>query len=154
MSRESVLAGKFGARLTVGAVQIAFALLTGSLLFKVQWGRNLPVVIVVLLAYASLATAGGLLLGNLARTQRQAAAIGVLTTNLLAAIGGCWWPAEVMPRWMQSVSRATPSGLTMHALHQLVNFGAPPSAVVWHVAILSATALAVATLSARTFRFQ
>jgi ABC-type multidrug transport system permease subunit len=47
-----------------------------------------------------------------------------------------------------------PTGLTMNALHQLVNFGASPTAVVPHLCALAiAAALALYAL-ARTFRFQ
>jgi hypothetical protein len=57
--------------------------------------------VLVLASWAALAASLGLLSGSLARTEGQAVGIGVLLTNVLAALGGCWWPIEVTPPAMQ-----------------------------------------------------
>ena len=154
MSRSAVVLGKWGARMAVGAIQIAFAMLTGRLLFHVHWGANLPVVMLLLLTYGALAAALAMLLGNLCRTEGQVIGLGVILSNVLAGLGGCWWPIEVTPLWAQKLAVFLPTGLTMNALHQLVNFGASPASVVPHLCALAiAAALALYALS-RTFRFQ
>jgi ABC-2 type transport system permease protein len=154
MSRGAVVLGKWGARMLLAGVQIVFAMLTGTLLFHVNWGRNIPMVLCVLFFYASMATAGGLLIGVFARTRIQAGAGGSLVANVLACIGGCWWPMEIMPPAVQAFSKFTPAGLAMTALHELVNFGSGPLAVLPQVGILAATALVLGTIAARQFRFQ
>ena len=154
MSRGAVVLGKWGARMTIGVIQIAFAMLAGRLLFHVNWGPNLPVVLLVLLAYGALAAALAMLLGNLGRTEGQVIGLGVILSNVMAGLGGCWWPIEVTPLWAQKMAVFLPTGLTMNALHKLVNFGAAPSAVLPHLGVLVvASALALYALS-RTFRFQ
>jgi ABC-type multidrug transport system permease subunit len=80
--------------------------------------------------------------------------IGVLASNVLAALGGCWWPIEVTPDWMQRLALFLPTGWAMDALHKLVNFGAPPTAVLPHLAVMIAASVVAAGLSARVFRFQ
>jgi ABC-type multidrug transport system permease subunit len=154
MSRGAVVVGKWGARMAVGSIQIAFAMLTGRILFHVNWGPNLAVVVLVVLAYGALAASLAMLLGNFSRTEAQVIGLGVILTNVLAGLGGCWWPIEITPPWAQKAALFLPTGLTMNALHKLVNFGASPTAVVPHLAILIlAAALALYALS-RTFRFQ
>lgn len=154
MSRFSVVLGKWGARMAVGAIQIAFAMLTGWLLFHVHWGSNLAVVLLTLLSYGGLAAALAMLLGNFGRTEGQVIGIGVILSNILAGLGGCWWPIEVTPPWAQKLALFLPTGLTMNALHKLINFGAAPSAVVPHIAaLILAAAVGLYALS-RTFRFQ
>jgi len=154
MSRGAVVLGKWGARMAVGTIQIAFAMIAGSLLFHVHWGPNLPMVAAVLLAYGALAAALAMLLGNVGRTEGQVIGLGVILSNIMAGLGGCWWPIEITPLWAQKLALFLPTGLTMNALHSLVNFGAPPAAVIPHLcALLSATAIALAALS-RVFRFQ
>jgi ABC-type multidrug transport system permease subunit len=129
-------------------------MLTGRLLFHVHWGANLPVVMLLLLTYGALAAALAMLLGNLCRTEGQVIGLGVILSNVLAGLGGCWWPIEVTPLWAQKLAVFLPTGLTMNALHQLVNFGASPASVVPHLCALAiAAALALYALS-RTFRFQ
>ena len=154
MSRGAVVLGKWGARMAVGAIQIAFAMLAGRILFHVHWGPNLAMVVLILLAYGALAASLAMLLGNLGRTEGQVIGLGVILSNVMAGLGGCWWPIEVTPPWAQKAAVFLPTGLTMNALHKLVNFGAPAAAVVPHLAALTlAAAIALYVLS-RTFRFQ
>jgi len=154
MPRGAVVLGKWGARMTVGGLQIAFAMLTGRILFHVHWGPNLAVVVLILLAYGALAAALAMLLGNFGGTEGQVIGLGVILSNVMAGLGGCWWPIEITPPWAQKAALFLPTGLTMNALHKLVNFGAPPASVAPHLAVLTiAAAIALYVLS-RTFRFQ
>lgn len=154
MSRGAVVLGKWGARMTLGVIQIAFAMIAGSVLFGVRWGSNLPAVALVLLAYGSLAAALGMLLGNLGRTEGQVIGFGVTASNLMAGLGGCWWPIEVTPLWVQKMALLLPTGLTMDALHKLVNFGLPATEVIPHLGVLAAAAAAAGYVLSRRFRFQ
>lgn len=154
MSRAAVVFGKWGARIALGAIQVVFALLTGTFLFHVRWGPHLWAVIGILLAYAALAAVLGMLLGNFGRTQRQVIVLGATTSNLLASLGGCWWPIEITPRWCQNIAHFIPSGITMDALHQLMSFGAEPASVLVQFSVLLVMALAGGYVLARRFRFQ
>lgn len=150
----AVVAGKWTSRMALGLVQIAFAMVVGRLLFRVDWGPSLPMVVVVLAAWASFNASFALLLGNIARTQPQMAGIGVLTTMVLAALGGCWWPIEITPEWMQNLALVLPTGWTMDALHKLVNFGYGAEAAAPHVAMLAASAMVCGWGGAKIFRYQ
>jgi ABC-2 type transport system permease protein len=149
----AVVAGKWTSRMALGLVQIAFAMLAGRVLFRVDWGPSLPMVVTVLAAWASFNASFALLLGNIARTQPQMAGGGVLTTMVLAALGGCWWPIEITPEWMQSLALALPTGWTMDAMHKLVNFGYGAESAAPHVAALAASAMACAWGGAKIFRY-
>ena len=157
MSRGAVVLGKWGARWAMGMVQIAFAMVAGSVLFHVHWGPDLAAlaaVAVVLAAYGALAATLGMALGNFGRTEAQVIGLGVIASNLLAGLGGCWWPIEVTPVWLQKAALFLPTGLTMDALHKVVNFGASPSAVIPHLCALVAAAVVAGWVGARGFRFQ
>jgi len=149
----AIIAGKWTARMALGIVQVSFAMLVGRLVFGVDWGSSLPMVMLVLVAWASFNASFGLLLGNVARTQPQMAGGGVLTTMILAALGGCWWPIEITPKWMQSLSLALPTGWTMDALHKLVNFGYEPATAVPHVAALVVATVVCGWGAAKVFRY-
>ena len=150
----SVVAGKWTARMALGLVQVGFAMLLGRVLFGMDWGAAVGMVGLVLAAWAAFNASLALLLGNLARTEGQMVGIGVLGTMVLAALGGCWWPIEITPAWMQSLALWLPTGWTMDALHKLVNFGYGPAAALPHVAALATGALLCAAAAARTFRYQ
>jgi energy-coupling factor transporter ATP-binding protein EcfA2 len=54
----------------------------------------------------------------------------------VAALGGCWWPAEIMPLWAQRLSMALPTGWVVDALHRLMHPGAAPVEVLPQLAAL------------------
>lgn len=154
IDRVSVVTGKWAGKLGLGLVQIAFAMLAGTVIFRMNWGADLPTVIAVLAVYAALMAALGLLLGSLARTEGQAVAIGVISSNALAALGGCWWPIEITPEWMQKLQLFLPTGWAMDAMHRLISFAAGPGSVLPHVlGMLVGTALLLA-VATRVFRFE
>ena len=154
ISPGAVVLGKWLGRLALGLVQIAFALLAGRVLFHMDWGASLPMVAVVLFSWAAFCAGLAVVLANVTRTPAQTTGLGVLAAQVLAALGGCWWPIEITPRWMQQLSLALPTGWTMDALHKLVNFGDPPSAAVPHVIALLAGALLVGAIGTRIFKYQ
>lgn len=154
MSRGSIVLGKLGSRMAMGIVQIAFGMLAGTVLFGMDWGASMPMIVTLLAAWALFNATLGLLLGNLARSEAQMAGMGVTGTMVLAALGGCWWPIEVTPAWMQSLALTLPTGWTMDALHKLISFGYGASTVVPHLLALLTVSAVLGWLSARTFRFQ
>jgi len=154
MSRGRIVLAKWGARALLGFTQIMVAMITGTILFKVHWGEHLGAIMLVLAAYASLAALLGLLLGNVARSEGQVIGMGVVASNVMAALGGCWWPIEITPRWSQRIASVFPTGWAMDALHRLMSFGDSPAAVIPHIVALVALSLIAAWVLARKFRFQ
>ncbi len=154
MSRGAVALGKWLSRFVLGIIQIAFAMLAGSLLFGVDWGSYLPAVFALLLAYAALAASAGMILGNFGKTEGQVIGLGVIASNVLAMAGGCWWPAEITPLWAQKLALLLPTGWAMNGLHRLISFGDAPMAVVPHTSAMVVAALAAGWIVARKFRFQ
>ncbi|MCH7806809.1 MAG: ABC transporter permease [Proteobacteria bacterium] len=152
-SRNQIVAGKWAGRMALALVQIGFALLVGSFLFDMNWGTSLPMVLIILFAWGALCTSLALLLGSVAKSAGQAAGLGIFFTMVLAALGGCWWPIEIAPEWMQTLQLFTPTGWTMDALHKLISFGAGPESVLPNLGILLLATLAVGLLAAKKFRF-
>lgn len=154
ISRMAIVLGKWGGKWFTGIVQIAFAMIAGTLLFKMDWGPDLGAVIAVMLVYGALMAAVGIILGSLARSEGQAVGIGVIATNVLAALGGCWWPIEITPSWMQKLQLFLPTGWAMDALHKLISFGAGPSSVLPHLIAMTLGCVVLVAVGARVFRFE
>ncbi len=154
ISRGELFVGKWAGRLALGTAQIAFAMIAGTVLFGMKWGPDLPMILLVLFAFGALCASFGVLLGNLARSEGQGIGVAVLTTNVISALGGLWWPIEITPRWMQSLALCLPTGWAMDAMHQLITFRAGAAAVCPQLAALAISAAIVGWLGARTFRYQ
>ncbi len=153
MPRGAVVLGKWGGKMALATVQVGFAMLVATALFRMDWGGAFPMVALVMLAWASFNASLALLVGSLAQSEGQAAGIGVVTSMALAALGGCWWPIEITAGWMQRLALFLPTGWAMDAMHQLVSFGAAATAAVPHVLGLAALSLLIGVLSVRAFRF-
>ncbi len=154
MSRGEVIAGKWEGRMILAAIQVTTALVFGTFLFNMDWGPNLAAVIVVLVAWAGFCASAGLWLGTVARTEAQAGGLGALAANLLAALGGCWWPIEITPEWMQVIQKLIPTGWTMDAMHKLISFQAEPMTVLPNVLVLIVASAGFGVLAARRFEYQ
>jgi len=154
ISKAEVIAGKWDGRMVLAAIQISVALMFGTFLFSMDWGPNLGMVMLVLVAWGGFCASAGLWLGTVANTQAQAGGLGVLAANGLAALGGCWWPIEVAPAWMQFVQKLIPTGWTMDALHKLISFQADASSVIPNIAMLLAAAAVFGGLAVRRFRYE
>jgi ABC-type multidrug transport system permease subunit len=140
--------------MVLAAIQIGFAVVIGTFLFKMHWGPDVGMIVIVLAAWAAFCASAGLLLGSLAKTEGQASGLGVLFAMLLAALGGCWWPIEVTPGWMQGLQKLIPTGWTMDALHKLISFEAGAASAIPHVITLLVAAFAVAALAVNRFRYE
>jgi ABC-type Na+ efflux pump permease subunit len=153
ISAGSLVFGKWLGRMALALVQIAFAMLAGRIFFSMDWGRSLPMVLLVLFGWAAFTASLAVLLSNLTRTAAQTSGVGVLTTMLLAALGGCWWPIEITPDWMQSLAKLLPTGWAMDAMHKLINFGDPAISAAPHLAAMLIGALVIGWVGTRMFRY-
>jgi len=153
VSHASIVTGKLAARLAIGLIQVAVAMIAGKWWFAMDWGGpRLWAVLLLLLVYAALCSALSLLFSAIARSESQGLAAGVIATNILAALGGCWWPLEVTPAWMQHAALFLPTGWAMDGLHKLISYGDAPTAVVPHLLALLTASLLVSWLAARRFQ--
>jgi ABC-2 type transport system permease protein len=152
--RGEIVAAKGLSRMGLGVVQILVGLLAGALIFKVDWGEHPVALFLILLVYGGMAAMLAIILGSVVRTAGQAIGIGVLVTNVIAALGGCWWPIEVTPLWMQKLAMLLPTGWAMDAMHRLTSFGDSPSAVIPHgLMLLGSTALLI-WVGNRVFKYE
>jgi len=107
-----VLIGKiFGVYLT-GVAQMLILIVTCSLLFGIQWGDPLGVLVLVLAAVFG-ATGWGMLVTSLARTPGQVSNIGIAIMLTFGILGGTFIQTSVMPGWFQAFSRITPNAWGM-----------------------------------------
>ena len=150
--RESLIVGKFLAGAIIGVAQVTVMWTVGALAFNIDMGVS-PLAVVLLSLLMALASAAfGVLLASLINNVRTASAAGVLTSLVLAPLGGCWWPLFITPPFMQFLGRLTPHGWANDGLNKLMLFGAEFSDVAVSMAAL--LAFAVAFLAIALWRFR
>ncbi len=152
VTRLELVMGKIYGLMLLGVVQILFFLAVGKWLFHVNLGANLPAVALTLVVFAWVAGSLGVLVGSLSAAEDRVTGICVLASLLMAALGGCWWPLEIGPPLMKTISLGTPTGWALQALHQLISFGSGFAAVLVPLAVLGAFGAVANLLAARFFR--
>jgi len=154
VAEGTVVAAQFLSLGALGAVEAAYFLLLGRLVFGQSLGPH-PLAVVAVLLFTVAAVSGvGVILGATLRTARQAVAVGIFTTLVLAALGGCWWPVEILPAGMKTLALALPTGQAMHALVRLMVWGDSPAALagfaVYMIAFGTVSAWVAAVLLRRS----
>jgi ABC-type Na+ efflux pump permease subunit len=152
VKRGHVIAGKLGGRLLIALLQSVVLLVAGKFLFGLSFGSSF-IGLVLLVVSLCVATAGlATLLGAVLRSPEQAGSLGWLLGMALAALGGCWWPMEVVPAWMRRVAHALPSAWAMDGFHALISFGRGLEGVLVPSAILLGFGLLFSVVAARFLR--
>lgn len=152
VTRRQIFLGKLVGRILVAAGQIVLLLAFGRYFFGLSWGTS-PLGLVLVLASYTLAVAGmATFLGAVVKTPDQASSIGWIASMVLAALGGCWWPSEIMPVWLRQAAHILPTTWAMDGFHALVSFGKGADAVLLPAAVLFAMGLLFTSLGSRYLR--
>lgn len=154
LTRGQIFTGKLLGRLLIAGVQIVILVAIGRFVFGLSWGASPLGLALVLATYAAAVAGMATLLGAVVATPDQASGIGWITSMVMAALGGCWWPSEIMPRWLWLAAHALPTAWAMDALHSLVSFGRGLESVLLPSVVLLAFGAASAWLGARWLRFE
>ena len=136
VSRGQVILGKVMGVAGVAAFEALMLVGFGATLFGVAWGDAPLAVVLTLGALVLTATGMGVMISALVKTRSQLAAITPVLSTAMAMIGGCYWPIDITPPFMQKLALATPTGWAMRALTDTVARGMGVQAVLVPVAVL------------------
>ena len=152
LPRGAVFLGKLAGRFCMAGVQALLLLAAGRVIFGLSWGSSPGGLALLLGAYLLAVAALATFLGSVLSTPEQASAVGWVASMVLAALGGCWWPSEVMPRWLWRAAHVLPTPWAMDGFHALISFGHGIEAVVLPAAVLLGFAGVFSVLGARLLR--
>ena len=153
LTRTEILLGKISARAATALIQAGVLVVLGLTVFRIDWGSSPLGLAAVILALTFAISGISMLSGTLFKSPDAAAGIGVVLALIMSALGGCWWPAEVMPDWLRRASHVLPTAWAMDAFHQLISWGGGLIDVLVPCAVLLAFGLASSGLAIRRLRF-
>jgi ABC-type multidrug transport system permease subunit len=153
LGRRRIFLGKLAGRLLIAGIQCVILVAAGRFIFGVYWGNTGVGLALLLFSYAFAAGGLSTLLGSVVRTTGQASSLGWILGMVLAALGGCWWPSEIVPRWMWNAAHALPTAWAMDGFHALISFGRGFEGVWLPSAVLLGFGLLFSLAGARFLRF-
>jgi ABC-2 type transport system permease protein len=116
---SGIVAGEALGRVAIAVVQGIVIMAGSALVFRVSWGNAFGAA-AVMVVFAVVAGAAGLLLGSVSRTEQQAIGAGLLLGLGLAALGGTMMPLDFFSPTMLVVAHFTPHAWAGDAFATLV----------------------------------
>jgi len=152
--RMGAYGGKVLARVLLGVVQAGVVLVGGATLFRVPMGDHPLFLVPVVLCLALFAGCLSLEVGLLCRSEKQVIVAAIFAGMLLSALGGCWWPIELVPDSLKTVAMFLPSYWAMHGLQSILYFGRSYEVLMLECPVLLGFAALLAALALLTARKQ
>lgn len=150
--RSEVIFGRMYGLMLLAAVQAAFFLLMGQFVFKVNIGDHLGGVALVVMVFSWVACSLGVLVGSVIRAEDKVVGLCLLIALPMAALGGCWWPLEITPEFLQKVAHVTPTAWALDGLNQLITFGGGLGGALPAIGVLVGFGVVANLLAVRFFR--
>jgi ABC-type multidrug transport system permease subunit len=121
--RFEVYLGKVLARVLLAGLQAVVLLVCGSILFRIPLGDHPLFLLPVVFSLAAFAGCLSILGGILCQTEKQVVLLAIFGSMILSALGGCWWPIEIVPDLFKTIALLMPSYWAMHGLQSVLYFG-------------------------------
>jgi ABC-2 type transport system permease protein len=120
LTRWAVMGGKLGGVMAAGVLQAVILIAADALVFRVNWGHAPLALAIMVLAFAFSVSGLGMLIAGVARSYAQANALSQILTYSTAALGGAWWPIDIVPEWMQRAAQITPAYWAMRGFQDII----------------------------------
>ncbi|HXJ35569.1 MAG TPA: ABC transporter permease [Candidatus Eisenbacteria bacterium] len=132
----TLVLGKLTVRFLVGVLQMIALLGVGRAAFGVSLGPQPVALLLPTVGIVFVGTAFGVLVAGLAPTRDAVIPLGAIAIVTMCAVGGCWWPIDLEPRWMRGLARVLPTTWAMSGFkdlmmrHQTVTAALEPTLVL------------------------
>jgi ABC-type multidrug transport system permease subunit len=143
-----IVSGKMMAMVVIAFTQQLLLVLLGQLAFGVDYFNNPLALLMTMISLSVLAASLGMLVSSVFRSERAVIATVVISAQLLAALGGAWFPLEVTSASFSRVAHFLPTAWIMDSLHGIIlkDWGVAdvlfPLAIVWiWIVVLFGTAV-------------
>jgi ABC-2 type transport system permease protein len=153
LSTGELFRAKLLGRWGMGLLQALMLFAVGKIFFRLNLG-NVPLALLVIAVFALAMAALSVFVGSLCSKEDIIIGLSVLLANIFAALGGCWWPNEIVPPAVRAVARISPAYWAMDALHKLTFFHGGFAAIVVQLGVLATLAAVLTAVAGRFFRIR
>lgn len=101
--------------------QVAILLIIGKLVFNVSWFSDIPSISILVAVYLFAIICMGMLLVPFVKSQRQLNTISTLVIVISSMLGGTFFPIDIGPEIIQTISGVTPQRWAMMSLMDIVS---------------------------------
>ena len=121
---------------------------------KLNWGEA-PVALALILVTSALAAAAlGTTLGTFTKTEGQAGGLSWMLGMVMALLGGCWYPIELFPPFVQNFAKILPTTWAMQGMLDIVMRGQGLLTVLPNALVLLGFAVVFFVVGVLRFRYE
>ncbi|MBN1631560.1 MAG: ABC transporter permease, partial [Thermoleophilia bacterium] len=137
VTATQIIGGKMLAMVMISFLQQLLLVLLGQFAFGIGYFDSPAALLVTMLSLSVFAASFGLLVSVVFRSEQAVIATTVISAQVLAALGGAWFPLEITGAAFSRVAHFLPTAWVMDSLHgiTLKSWGIAdvlfPMAVVW-----------------------
>ncbi len=154
LPKWAYMTGKMLAQFVIGFAQVVIMLGIAAIFFKAHInGDNILGIFLLILTLSFAATALGMLLASIFKTEGASRPIVTLIALIGSLVGGSWFPIWLLPEWVQQVSKVTINSWAMQGFNGLMIFGQSLSTVLVDVVALAIYGAICLLLAIRFFRY-
>ncbi len=153
LSTAEVFQAKLLGRWLMGMMQALMLIVVGKIFFSLNLG-SFPLSLLVIAVFSLAMAALSVFIGSLFTKEDMIVGLAVLLANIFAALGGCWWPSELVSPAIRRVGMASPAYWAMDALHKLTFFSGELRDILPHLGILLALSIVLTVVAGRYFRIR
>jgi ABC-2 type transport system permease protein len=117
VSGRQIVSGKVLAMVIITFLQQLLLVILGQAAFGVDYFSSPVALFMTMLSLSVLAASFGLLISSLFRSEQAIIATTVISAQLLAALGGAWFPLEVTSASFSRIAHFFPTAWIMDSLH-------------------------------------
>ena len=104
--RPTYLLGAVSGQVATALVQMLLLVAFGAIVLHLDWGQSPAALAAMLITSALAAAALGTTLGTFVKTEAQAGGLSMMLGMVMALLGGCWYPIELFPPFVQTAARS------------------------------------------------
>lgn len=124
--------------IVITTISITLVFLAGILFFKFSISIKTGFVLYgIFLLFALFTSSLSTLIFSLFKRKEASIGAGVLIANMLCALGGLWWPLEIVPHFFKKLGLILPTGLTINIIDTLLYYNLPISNIIPQLILLT-----------------
>lgn len=149
-----IMVGKLAPTLIIAVLQMAALFALGVILFDLVISGSIVALSMIVVAFSLSMLSFGIAIMSLSRTSLQLNTYVNLAGIVFAGVGGALVPLAVLPEWVQTLARFTPTYWAMAGFLDVILDGASIAIVVVPTLALLAFTVVFTAVTAVRFRFE
>lgn len=141
-------------RMLIALGQTAVMILLGIVVYNLHFFGNIFTLVVVICFGATVFLVLGLVMSGIAKSVETVEPMSRALTMPMIFLSGVFFPTELMPSWLQPVSKAMPLYYMAESLRKVITEGASLTSIFNYLLILFTWGIAGLILTAKTFRWE